>query len=328
MDKKLTIKDIAKLAGVGKSTVSRYFNDGSVKEETREKIKAVIEANNFEPNQFAASLKAKQSKLIGVIAPCFDSTITSRILMSIDDKLLKEGYRSLVINTNHSQTRELDSIMALWRMNVDGIILIATNITMAHRTAAAKIDVPLIFLGQSVPEAISIINDDYHAGYDAGYLIGKNNPANVLVVSVDKWDEAVGDTRRRGIVAGLRANGVANIDIVESDFSFKKTQKLVSDRLERKKYDAIICATDNMALAAYKELRNRNLRVPEDVSLVGFGGYDITSLISPSLTSFRFESEQAGMIAVATMIDLINGKKVVSQQVIDYRCIIGESVKL
>ncbi len=328
MDKKLTIKDIAKLAGVGKSTVSRYFNGGSIKDETREKIKKVIEANNFEPNQFAASLKAKQSKLIGVIAPCFDSTITSRILMSIDDMLLKEGYRSIVINTNHSQTRELDSIMALWRMNVDGIILIATNITMAHRTAAAKIDVPLIFLGQSVPEAISIINDDYRAGYDAGNLVGRINPENVLVVTVDKWDEAVGDTRRRGIVAGLKANGIENIDIVESDFSFKKTQKLVGDRLERKKYDAIICATDNMALAAFKELKNRGLRVPGDVSLIGFGGYDITSLISPSLTSFRFESEQAGRVAVTTMIDLINGKEVKPQQVIDYRCIIGESVRL
>lgn len=328
MDKKLTIKDIAKIAGVGKSTVSRYFNDGSVKEETREKIKRVIEANNFEPNQFAASLKAKQSKLIGVIAPCFDSTITSRILMSIDDKLLKEGYRSIVVNTNHSQTRELDSIMALWRMKVDGIILIATNITMAHQSAAAKIDIPLIFLGQNVPDAISIINDDYNAGFDAGYLIGKTNPVNVLVVSVDKWDAAVGDTRRRGIVAGLQANGIENIDIVESDFSFKKTQKLVSDRLDRRKYEAIICATDNMALATFKELRNRNLRVPEDVSLVGFGGYDITSLISPSLTSFRFESEQAGAKAVVTMIDLINDREVEQKQVIDYRCIMGESVKL
>ncbi|MDD3809027.1 MAG: LacI family DNA-binding transcriptional regulator [Erysipelotrichaceae bacterium] len=328
MDKKLTIKDIAKLAGVGKSTVSRYFNDGSIKEETREKIKKVIEENNFEPNQFAASLKAKQSKLIGVIAPCFDSTIASRILMSIDDKLLKEGYRSVVINTNHSQTRELDSIMALWRMNVDGIILIATNITMAHRTAAAKIDVPLIFLGQDVPGAISIINDDYHAGYDAGNLAGRTNPKNVLIVSVDKWDEAVGDTRRRGIVAGLKDNGITKIDIVESDFSYKKTQRLLNDRLDRKNYDAIICATDNMALAAFKVLKDRNFRVPEDVSLIGFGGYDITSLISPSLTSFRFESEYAGKLAVDTMIDLINGDEVEQQQVIGYSCIIGESVRL
>lgn len=327
MKKKLTINDIAKLSGVGKSTVSRYFNEGYVKEETREKIRKVIETYDYRPNQFAASLKAKESKLIGVIAPCFDSTITSRILMSIDEKLISEGYRSIVVNTNHSIERELASINRLWQMNVDGIILLATKVTQEHREMLNRIGIPFVFVGQDVDGHVSIINDDYNAGYDAGTIIGQSAPQNVLIVSVNIDDVAIGKYRKEGIIAGLKSQGVSNYEVIESDFSFDKTRDAIAYQLNQEEYDAIICSTDRMAMAAFNELNRRNKKIPSDVSLIGFGGYDISALLTPSITTFRFESEYAGELAVETIINMIKGGAAQQSQVIGYKCIIGESVK-
>ena len=97
--RKITMKEIAELSGVGKSTVSRYFNGGYVKEETRKRIASIIQQYNYEPNSFAR-LKAKSSRMIGIIAPCLDSIVTSQVLMSIDRHLRQEGYSTMIINTD------------------------------------------------------------------------------------------------------------------------------------------------------------------------------------------------------------------------------------
>ncbi|MFY7869100.1 MAG: LacI family DNA-binding transcriptional regulator, partial [Exiguobacterium sp.] len=95
--KQVTIKDIAELAGVAKSTVSRYLNGGSVGKATREKLDRVIRDTNYEPNQFAQSLKSKQTKMIGVIVPRLDSYAASRTMMGIDEQLTERGYQMLVV---------------------------------------------------------------------------------------------------------------------------------------------------------------------------------------------------------------------------------------
>ncbi|WRK52154.1 LacI family DNA-binding transcriptional regulator [Coprobacillaceae bacterium CR2/5/TPMF4] len=219
------MSDIAKMAGVGKSTVSRYFNGGYVKEETRQKLKKIIDECHYEPSTIAQSLKAKYSKVIGIVAPCLDSITTSRVLMMADQYLKDHGYTTLIINTNHDEMRELTSIEQLWRMNVDGIILIATTVTLAHQSIAAKLDIPLLFVAQRYGAGISIINDDYNAGYDVGKYGAKMGHRSVCYVGVNGKDEAVGIYRKDGVINGLKDYGVETVDILETDFSIEKAYK-------------------------------------------------------------------------------------------------------
>ena len=135
--KKITMKEIAEKCGVGKSTVSRYFNGGYVREETRQKIADVIARYNYEPNAFAR-LKAKESKMIGIIAPCLDSTVTSKVMMSIDRHLREAGYSTLIINTDHQEELELQYLERLWRMKVDGLILSATHLSEAPPSSSGR----------------------------------------------------------------------------------------------------------------------------------------------------------------------------------------------
>ena len=326
-EKKLTMQDIAKMAGVGKTTVSRYFNGGYVKDETREKIKKIIDEYHYQPNTFAQSLKAKETKIIGVIVPTLTSTTSSRVLMSLDAYLKDQGYTPLIINTNHDELEELKSIEKLWHMNVDGIVLLATNVTMAHHTLLNKIDIPLVFLFQKMKNGVSILNDDYHAGYDIGKYVAQNHHQDIIYLGVGGYDEAVGYTRKKGVLDGLNDYGVKHVKKVETDFTFDKTREVVRRLLKRHIPSMIICATDNIALAAFKELKEAHIKVPEEVSLTGFGGYEISELITPSLCTIRFDNEEAGVLAGYTILQMIKGEEVTNETMIGYQFNPGESVQ-
>lgn len=325
-EKKLTMKDIAEMAGVGKTTVSRYFNGGYVKDETKTKIKKIIDQYNYQPNTFAQSLKAKETKIIGVIAPTLTSITSSRMISSLNRYLKKKGYTPLIIDTHYNQLEELSAIEKLWHMNVDGIVLVATELTMAHHTLSKKLDIPFVVLGQEMKGGYSIVNEDYEAGFEVGQYAGRMNHQRIIYLGVNAKDEAVGYRRRKGIIEGLKQSGIEDVKVVETDFTFDKTRKVVADLLKRELPTLIICATDNIALATFKELKEAHIKVPETVSLIGFGGYEISELITPSLCTVRFDNEQAGILAGETLLKLIKKEEVEYTQKIHYQFIKGGSV--
>ena len=327
MNKKLTMRDIAEYAGVTKSTVSRYFNGGYVKEDTRKKIKKVIDKYHYEPNTFAQSLKAKESKIIGVIAPCLDSTVSGRMLMAIDQYLRKDNYTSLFVNTSHDIRLELRSIESLWRMKADGIILLATEITEEHAQIAEKLDIPLLFVAQKYEHGISVIYDDFEAGKFVGEYIGQRHFERPVYVGVTAHDEAIGVHRRNGVFAGLAKYRIKNVKEIIADFSYEGTKDKIAEYLRKHRVDVMICATDTQAMAAYQVIKQRGLKIPEDISVIGFGGYEASEILTPKLSAVRYDSDTAGYLAGETMIKMINQEPVSKTQVVDYTFIEGESVK-
>lgn len=326
-NKAITMNDIARIAGVSKSTVSRYFNDGYVKEETKQKIKEVIDKYNYQPNALAQIMKAKKSMIIGIIVPTLDSITSSRVVMVMDEYIRTQGYTPLIINTNHNELRELKSIESLWKLKVDGIVLLATNITMTHHKIASKLDIPILFVAQRNNEGYSIVYDDYKAGYEVGKYIGDMGHKDIVYLGVTNKDEAVGIVRKKGVYDALHDQGIKYIPFLETTFSFDNARKVIGKYLDKHTPSCIICATDNMALGCYKEINERHLKIPDDISVVGFGGYEISSLLTPSLTTIRFENEDVGCLAGKTIIDLIEQRPVEKKQHGGYTFIIGESVK-
>lgn len=325
--KKLTINDIAREAGVAKSTVSRYLNNGYVREENKNKIREIIEKYNYQPNSFAQSLKAKYSKMIGIIAPCLDSTVSSRIMMTIDETLRLEGYAPIIFNTNHDETLELTSINNLENMKVDGIILLATHISEQHKELFKQLSIPILIVAQECEECACIINDDYHAGYAVGQIVGQRCLNDVMYLGVNEEDIAVGKVRKQGVIDGLKQCGINHMDTFITDFDYDHAYITVSRVLDLRTPQVIICATDKIALGAYRAIVEHNLKIPEDISLIGFGGYEIAQLITPPLTTVRFDSEDCGKKAAHTIISMIKEEDINKKQVINFDLIAGNSVK-
>ena len=227
MAKKMTMADIANLSGVGKSTVSRYFNGGYVKDETRAKIQKVIEEYNYTPNAFAR-LNAKQSNVIGVVVPTLNSKITSRVITSIDRYLREKGYTTLIQNSDHDIDQELQNIQRLIQLNVDGILISSIAITKDHKELLKKAGIPVVVLTQDYEDGISIIYDDYHAGYDVGTYAAQMNHKQILYMGVDRKDEAVGVQRKKGVLDALKDYNIENIVVKETDINYTYLSKYIT----------------------------------------------------------------------------------------------------
>ncbi len=321
--KNLTINDIAKLAGVAKSTVSRYLNDGNVSEETRSKLKKIIEENNYEPNKFAQSLKAKKTNFIGIIAPTLHSTVTSRVLMSIDESLKKDGYSSLIMNTSLNKELEVEYLTSLKTLKVDGIILLATEITKEHEKIIKSLNLPILIVGQESRLSNSIIDDDYNAGAKIGEYVANHNHKNILYMGVDESDKAIGIKRKQGVLDELQKIDNVKINQIISDFTSEKSEQLTYEYLKENNPTAIICATDKIALGAIRAIHRQGKVVGEDISVTGFGGYDVSNC---RLTTIRFKNEILGKIASTSIIKMINKEEVSNVQIIGFDFEEGNSV--
>lgn len=327
MAKKLTINDIAEMSGVAKSTVSRYLNGGSVRKSTSQRIKKVIEENDYEPNVFAR-LNAKNSQIIGLVVPGFNSVTTPRLVEVIVAYLKQSGYTPLIMHTGDDTSEEVRSIARLNNMKVDGIMVLSVGITDDHVRTIQDLDIPVLFLGQNYPGVNTVVNDDYNAGFAIGRYIADQGAQDVIGLWVSEKDPAVGRDRKQGVLDGLRAGGIESADFYNTTFFYEDSvaniRKILS---ERKRPDAIICATDRIAEGVYRIAPEFGIRIGKDLSVTGFGDYETSELLNPPLTTVRFDWYNWGCVSAETILQMIQQKPVSRIQVIPYEIIERESVK-
>ena len=327
MKSKVTIQDIANMVNVSKSSVSRYLNNGYVSEEKAEKIREAIEKTGFETNFFAKRLKIKQSKLIGIILPRIDSVTVGKLLTGINKKLESEGYQGIILISELSVEKELSHINSLYQQGVDGIIVNSIAITKEHIKLVNRLNIPVIFTGQknSLVDCIKI--NDYEAGKIMGNFFKEKNHKRVVFIGVSEEDEAVGIDRKNGFISAFKdGNENSRVDFIEADFSFMKGYEKSKEALDFKP-TAIICATDNICLGVLRYLHENKIGVPEEVSVAGFGGYDVGSVSYPTLTTIAFNYEAIGNQAAQGILDLINDKELTNEEEASLDLIERESVR-
>lgn len=326
MKERATIDDVARMAGVAKSTVSRFLNGKTVREESARRIRQAIDHYGYEANVFAR-LSAKQSHIIGIILPGFDSTTTPRVLTAMDKYLRTKSYTPLFINTEGDLSYEVHSIGSLARMNVDGIIIVATYITPAHEKAVEEIDRPVIFMGQEFRPGVSILDDNLAAGEELGRYIAARGLTDVGLIWVSEDDIAVGLQRKEGILRGLAAGGVTKVRNYLADFTYRTACAVARDILQDpQRPQILVCATDRIAYGVYKAAQELGLRIPQDISVTGFGGYETSELLAPPLTTLRFDAETQAVVCADTVLKMIQGDPVSPKQLVGYHFIEGGSV--
>lgn len=322
---KVTIQDIANMVGVSKSTVSRYLNGGYVSEENMKKISEAVEKTGFTSNFFAKRLKADNSKLIGVILPRIDSFTAGKLLRSINSRLESKGYQIIILSSELNKERELECIDKLYKQGVDGIIVMAFEITKEVIAMANRLTIPIIFTGQKNNLLKCIKIDDLKAGNMLGEYIKKQGHRDIVFLGVSERDKAVGIERKQGFYDAFK-DIECNINFVETDFSFEGSYRASSEVLKYKP-TAVIGATDNIILGFIRYAFENGYSIPDDFSVAGFGGYDIGLAVHPTITTVSIDYEALGEKVADSIVAAIELEEIQDEREVELKLVERNSVK-
>ncbi len=288
----VTINDVAKLAGVAKSTVSRYLNGGYVSEKNKLAIAKAIERTNYTTNLFARGLKNKKSYLIAVIVPRLDSFTVMQMLEGMNQVLKDYPYQMIIIPKTSIDEDEVTYLQKMLQQGVDGIIVSAHHISERHIELAEKSTVPIIFTGQEHPKVDSLVIDDFQIGVLIGNYVNQLNAKEILYLGVPADDISVGVKRKNGILSTLSKQ--KNVTTVETGFRMQQAYETMKELSLKHCPDLIIGATDNIALGAMKFAMESDIKIPQDLQVIGVGNYDMSQFIVPTLTTVSIDYIQFG----------------------------------
>ncbi len=327
-----TIKKIAELANVSSATVSRALNNsGYVSDEVRKRILKIIEETGYVTSEYAKALRTKQSKVVGVILPKISTETSSRIVSGMDEELKKVGYQILLANTNLDRDKEVEYLNLLKSRQVDGIILVATNINDQLVKEINQLKIPIVVLGQEIPNTLSVIYDDYNAAKElTTYLINMGH-SKIGFIGVDESDPAVGYLRKKAYIDVMEQHGfqIASSWVQKGIFDIGSGYNSMKNIIEnsKEKPTAVFAVTDRLAIGAKKYLQENGHSIPKDMALVGIGASEMSAYITPSLTTVDYKNEEAGRAAVQLLLNNLNGNDKKTKKIIaDYRLIIRDSV--
>lgn len=327
----ITIKDIAKLANVSHTTVSRALNNSPlINEETKSKIKAIAEELHYVPNYSAKSLVLDKSYTIGLFfSSIIQSTSPSFFYETIRgiNTVIEEKYNLVVRGVN-----SYGDYCTINNKRFDGIILMSQsdndNAFIYH---VIKQEIPLIILDREVEEKnlINVLSDDEEGTFKAVEHLIQNGHKDIAIIE-GKLKFKSAKKRKDGFLKALiKYKLPINSEfMVEGSYDMKSGYEGMKRLLNLpKRPSAVFCSNDDMAIGAIKAIFDKGLRIPEDISIVGFDDREFSEYTTPSLTTVKRPIEEISIIAGKKLIEVINGKKYEGEKIyIKTKLILRDSV--
>lgn len=319
-----TIKDIAKICGVGVSTVSRAINNHpDINPETKEKIMNTIKEYGYVPNNSARNLKRVDAKAIAVLVKGISNPFFANMIKVIEKECKKKHYY-MELSHIESDEDEVDAALKVVKeKRLRGIIFLGGLFSHSDEKLR-KLTVPFVFsTAGSIPENISkklysniCVDDRKESARIVDYLIGLGHKKIAMVVA-EPNEQSIGKLRLDGYYEALQAHDIAiNPNLVyqttnevghfSMENGYRTTKRLIESGEE---FTAVYAMADVLAIGAIRALLESGLRVPEDVSVAGYDGIDVSGYISPSLTTIRQPVEDMAKNTVKLLFDIIAGKK-------------------
>lgn len=307
----MNIAEIAKLAGVSSAAVSRYFNHGYISEEKREAIRRVVEETGYRPSMQAQMLRTHKTRMIGVILPRIDSASIGSMVSGILSVLNESGYQLLLADTQNNEKKELEYLSIFNEKQVDGVIFIATVFTPAHRRALKAMALPVVLLGQQLKGYHCVYFDDYQSVYDMTQLLLERGCRRLGYISVFHQDKAAGLDRYRGYCGAVEAAGLAELkdQYVMAEFTMRSGYEKAKEFSERFGLpDAVICATDTIAIGAMQYFKEQGLQIPGQIQIAGHGDTTQGTVTTPTMTTVHYAYEESGTIAAKMLLEQLEKK--------------------
>ncbi|HEU0180421.1 MAG TPA: LacI family DNA-binding transcriptional regulator [Blastocatellia bacterium] len=307
----MKIKDVARLAGVSTATVSHVINNTRfVSEETRHKVQAAINAYGYTPNAHARSLASGRSRILGLIISDIANPFFPELVKSIEEKASARGYEIILSNTNYDPKRTVACVQRMLDQRASGVAILTSemDLSLSRRLADKEVAVVFLDVGEVGPHMSNIVVN-YEKGIREGveHLLALGHRRIAYISGPSRLKSAA---RRKTAFARIMKKYQASLGatplIFEGDFKTTGGQRAADEILRLKPMPtAIVSGNDLMAIGALRELKGAGLRVPQDISVIGFDDISFAALTDPPLTTILIPRSDIGENAVEALIHTI-----------------------
>lgn len=303
-----TIKDVAKKANVSVATVSRIINNlPGYSEETKKRVVQVIKDLGYQPNEVARGLINRKTKTIGVLVPAVSDLFASEVLAGIEEGAHEFGYGVMICKTNNDGKRTMHYLQALHEKRVDGMIIVSEAIKLEYYKAIQSMNISVVLVATQSKYPIPFIKvNDYKAAYDATKYLLDNGHTNVGMIAGTKGDKISTTPRVKGFKDALHDKGIGltkeMIAFGRFDFrSGKKEMERLLDRLPN--LTGVFCASDEMAVGALSFLYQKGIKVPTQISIIGYDNTASAEKAIPPLTTVAQPLYDMGKASIQVLLN-------------------------
>lgn len=337
----ITIKDIAKLSGVGITTVSRAINNHpDINEETKAMIMQIIKENNYVPNNSARNLKRSNSNTIAVLIKGISNPFFSSMIKTLERRIKEKKYSFILQHVDEKQNEIDVAIELIKEKKLKGIVFLGGYFSHSdEKLRQLKVPFVLSTVGtiQKYDKTIcsSVSVDDFKESYKMVDYLCNLGHTKIATITAPMDDESIGKLRYKGYVKALGDNGI-DIDknlvrIMKDDiesYSMQNGYAVTKELLESgQDFTAIYCISDSIAIGACKAIYDAGKRVPEDYSVAGFDGLDIAHYYNPSITTIKQPVGEMAEATVKILFDVIKNKTSAQQKIFQGELVIGQSTR-
>lgn len=309
-----TMKDLAQKTGLGLATISKYFNGGTVREKNRILIENAVQELHFIPNEVARSLKTHRSHVIGVIIPELSNAFITSIISAMEDLLRRKNYAVIVCDCRSDARREKEAVDFLLNRRVDGLINMPTDPTGAHLKSALDAQIPIVLVDRHIPalddRVSTVVIDNVRASERAIQELLKAGHRRIGLV-LGSPGLYTTDCRLQGYLNSLKSAGIeCNPDYIRygnytMDGGYQAVQELVQSAHP---ITALFITNFEMTLGGMLALQHMNIRVPEDLSVIGFDKLEMFGNIFPHLTLIHQPQVSIGHECAKLILDMLSGQ--------------------
>lgn len=329
---RVTLKDMAKELGVSVPTVSRALkNSSEIGEEMRKKVHELAERWNYRPNPFAQSLRKGAPKLIGVVVPDIVTHFHSGVIAGIEDEARKQGYSVICANSHERMADEEKQLDNLASLHVEGIIACLAEDTTRydHYMKLYEMNIPVVFFARTClsDQFSSVVANGVRAAYEAtSHLISQGCRRIAFIGGPNHIDMV--QRRKHGYIEALREHHIAidrrlvRCESMTQEAAYQSMQQLLATEVRP---DGVLAINNTLIYGAMKALKDADLRMPQDVKLIGFTDDPNVAYLSPSISSVEDQAHRMGERACEMLIGRINGDLKIRHETIAMRLVFRES---
>ena len=326
---RITLHDIAALAGVTKMTVSRYLRTPErVKPETAERIASVIAEIGYQPDPDNPAMSANALPRIGVLIPSFNNQIFADLLAGIESVAAVQGYQTLVVNYDYDSQREEEQIATVLAFKVKGLLLTESvhSLRAEKYLKAAKIPIAEVMGLSDNPDRINVGFDNVRAGFDMTNMLLASGKKRIIYFG--SMSDVRDEQRYTGYCQAMEAQGLPVGRIAPNKVSSISigTGMMTLARQMYADMDGILCTNDDLAVGVLQECLASGIKVPADMAIAGFHGLEIGQIISPRLASVLTPRFEMGKVATEIIIKKIKGLSTIEKVDLHFRLSMGETI--